>query len=183
MEGGQDNLQQRKGKFLGKRPKAKFSKVLKTASDTKTSKTRQRYNEMIAAGNVDMRQATASVNRGHSSAQARKPTKSELLHSLQLANSYADRIEGEKESEQNKGTKATKRAAEWKATAEVARMEKRHAINKLKKAEDSLSAVEMELKIERERTSDAIVEAVSKVNVENVTWRLVNPGPRGSSAP
>ena len=123
MEGGQDNLQQRKGKFLGKRPKAKFSKVLKTASDTKTSKIRQQYNEMIAAGNVDVRQATASVNRVNSSAQARKPTKSELLHSLQLPNSYADRIKGEK-SEQKKGAKATKWAAEWKATAEVARMER-----------------------------------------------------------
>ncbi len=97
--------------------------------------------------------------------QARKPTKSELLHSLQLANLYVDRIEGEKESEQKKGTKATKRAAEWKATAEVARMEKRYAINKLKKAEESLSAVEMELKIERERTSDAIADVVSKVKV------------------
>ena len=112
-----------------------------------------------------MRQAITSVNRGNSSAQARKPTKSELLHSLQLANSYADRIEGEKKSEQKKGTKATKRAAEWKATAEVARMEKRHTINKLKQAEESLSAVEMELKIERERTSDAIAKVVSKVEV------------------
>ena len=95
MEGGQDNLQQRKGKFLGKQPKAKFSKVLNTATDTKTSKTCQRYNEMTAAGNVDATQATTSVNRGNSSAQARKPTKSELFHSLQLPNSYADRIKGE----------------------------------------------------------------------------------------
>jgi len=44
-------------------------------------------------------------------------------------------------------------------------MEKRHTINKLKQAEESLSAVEMELKIERERTSDAIAEVVSKVKV------------------
>ena len=84
--GGQDDSQQRKGKFLGKLPKAKFLKVLKTASNMKTSKTCQQYNEMITAGNVHVRQATASVKRGNSSMLARKPTKAELLHSLQLVN-------------------------------------------------------------------------------------------------
>ena len=67
---------------------------------------------MITAGNVNARQATTPSSRENSSVQARKPTKAGLSHSVQLANSYADCIEGEKESEEKKCTKAKKRAAE-----------------------------------------------------------------------
>lgn len=68
--------------------------------------------KMIVAGIVDARQATASVNWGDLSAQARKPTKAEFLCSLQIANLYADCMPGEKESEQKKSNKATKNAAQ-----------------------------------------------------------------------
>jgi len=97
--------------------------------------------------------------------QESKPKKAELLRSLQLAHLYIDCIEGEKESEEKKCTKAMKRAAEWKVTTEKACIEKRHAINKLKQSEESLSMVEMELIIEREKTPDAIAEATATIKV------------------
>jgi hypothetical protein len=51
---GETIYKEGKGKVFGKQPKAKFLKVLKTASDanTKTSKTCQQYNENIAAGKL-----------------------------------------------------------------------------------------------------------------------------------
>jgi phosphoribosyl-ATP pyrophosphohydrolase len=42
-------------------------------------------------------------------------------------------------------------------------MEKRHAINKPKQTEESLSTVNMEKRIERERTLDVIAEATQQL--------------------
>jgi hypothetical protein len=157
---------EKKTGFLGKKRK-RFSGNLKAGSNKKNSATWCMYKAAVAMGEDVPSLARPVPTGARSSAAARKPMKTELEESLRLTNAYTDHMEGERDAVQKICDKNLKGGDNWKASAELAHVDRRVVIGQLKSTVEERDAIASELEEEMLMKSMQVALATSEAKASN----------------